>query len=137
MLTLYPAESYDSLVSLEDADAYWLAMDDASWDLNTEQQREAALRRGTQYVMALRPTSAALTVMPYNLKAAVCEAAIRHISGELYKDVEPQAVVSEAVGPIRTVYAQPVNTGRKRFTVIDDLLRGLVQGASMVRVERA
>ena len=135
MLTLYPAEGYDSLASVEDADAYWQGMG-GEW-FGTVAEKEAALRRGTQYVMALRPTIAALTVMHPNLKAAVFEAAQRAMTGVLYEDIAAQSVTMEEVGPIKTVYAQSSSGGRRRFPIIEDLLRGLVSGSHQIRVERA
>ena len=50
-LTVAPAAGFDSLVSLEDANAYCTAMGLAAWTGN-DLVKEAALRRATQYLLA-------------------------------------------------------------------------------------
>jgi hypothetical protein len=55
-LIVAPAEGYDSLVSLADANAYCADMGHAGWT-DADEAREAALRRATQYLLtrAARP----------------------------------------------------------------------------------
>ena len=89
--------------------------------------KRAHLRRGAQYVGAQRLLATAIEpeVHP-NVKAAQCEAAIRNRRGVLYKDLPQQAIKERTVGPIKTVYADPVPaSGETRFAIIDDLLYGL------------
>ena len=122
----------DSLVSLADADAYFEAMGEDTWGPKPEARREAALRRGTQYVIGqqLRPEAITPVVMQ-RVKEAVCEAAVRDIAGTLYKDVEAQAVTEKTIDVITTKYSAPSNGGRRSFPVIDDLLKGLTLRGSV------
>ena len=137
MLTVAPAESWDSLVSLADADAYWQRMGGAEWAALDDLAREAALRRGTQFVLARNIKQEALDPVHVRVAAATCEAAALHISGELYGVIEAQPVLREQVGPIATSYGQPMNGGKPRFPILDDLLRGLTAGTGMVAIVRA
>ena len=139
MLTLYPAECYDALVSLADADAYWRRMGaDDVWEACQAKEREVAIRRGSAYVLTMNVLPAYLEPVHTNVAAAVCEAAMLHIKGELYATIAASAVLSERVGDIETTYAAPANGGRPRFTVISDLLRGKTAGGlSRIDVVRA
>ena len=137
MLIVAPANGYDSLVSLADADAYHQRMGASAWAAGGEADREAALRRATQYVEARRVKFQYLQPVHERVKAAVCEAALRALDGSLYEDIDAQSVRSESVGPITISYGFPRNGGRKAFPVIDDLLKGLVESAGGLKVERA
>lgn len=134
-VAVYPAQGYDSFISLADANAYLASLGYAQWAAATEPAREAALRRGTQYVFSRRLVSEALwdtTTTPHmarvhpNVAAATAEAAVRHINGQLYADIDPTPVVEKTVGPLTLRYGQPTNGGVRKFPVIDDLLYGLV-----------
>lgn len=138
-LIVAPEEGYDSLVSLEDADAYCADMGHAGWT-GSDQVKEAALRRATQYL------STRYSILPEyldpvhkNVKAACCEAALRALSGSLSADVSAAVVTEKTVGPITVAYDTHVrNGGQTRFTILDDLLRGLTDGmAGAVRLVRA
>ncbi len=133
MLTVAPAEGFDSLVSLVDANAYHDAMGNA-WT-GSDDEKEKALRRATQYLMARYRVRTEYLDHP-NVAAACCEAALR--ASELYVDVASQAVISETVGPISTTYAAPRNGGQVRIALIDDLLKGLTDATfGQVRAVRA
>lgn len=135
MLTLYPTTDWDALVTLAYADAYWAAMGDPAWT-GAPEVKEAAIRRGTRYIMALQPVASALDpVIHGNVQEATCEAAIRSINGTLYAETVDQAVLRESVGPLAVRYAEPKS--RKRFSVIEDLLRGLIAGSSQIGLVRA
>ena len=136
-LIVAPADGYDSLVSAADADAYWASMGGTAWADAPASDREAALRRGTQYVLARNVKPQYLDPVHTRVAAATCEAAMLHVSGELYSTVPAAAVTSERVGEIAVSYAAPVNGGRARFPVIDDLLRGLTVGGGIVELVRA
>ena len=127
MLVVVPEEGYDSLVSLTEAQGY---MERMGYDWPAEEaKQEIALRRGTQYVAtmySIRPEF--LDPVADAVKHAVCEAALRAANGSLFSDVDAQAVTEESVGPITTKYAQPQNSGQKRFGVIDALMRGMTTG---------
>lgn len=138
MLVVAPADGWDSLVSLADADAYCLRMGVDGWALADDAKREAALRRAAQYLVARRIKAQYLKPVHERVKAAACEAALRALDGSLFADVPAQAVTSESVGPISVSYAAPANGGRARFTVIDDLLLGLTEvGAGTLSIQRS
>jgi len=136
-LIVFPAEDSDSLVSVEFADKYHSDLGNKAWGSLSEPDKESALRRGTQYILARRVKEQYLNPLHYNVKAATAEAALRASDGTLYADVEAQAVVSETVGPISTTYAASTTGGQMTFPVIDDLLRGLTESAFVVRLVRA
>lgn len=134
-LIVAPADGYDSLVSLTDADQYHVKMGHARW---SGSGREAALRRGTQYLLKhFTIKSASLDPVHKDVAEACCEAALRALTGELYSDVEAQAIVEETVGPLTTRYSDPRNGGQKRFAIIEDLLSEHVSGAGQIRLVRA
>lgn len=137
MLTVAPAESWDSLVSLADADAYWQRMGGAEWAALDEPSCEAALRRGTQYVLARNVKAEYLDPVHTRVAAAVCEAAMLHVRGDLYGVIDAKPVLREQVGELAVSYGQPTNGGRARFPVIDDLLRGLAAGSGQVELVRS
>lgn len=129
-LVVYPEAGFDSYVSLADADTYLASLGYAAWALKTEPDREAALRRGTQYIYARRPIATALDpeVHP-NIKAATAEAAFLQTQGKLYRDIDPTkgAVIEKTVGPLTFRYDKPPGPLLGgQFPVIDDLLYGLV-----------
>lgn len=137
MLIVAPTEGYDSLVSLADADAYWQRMGGAEWAALDDPSREAALRRGTQFILARSVKEQYLDPVHTRVAAAACEAAMLHVSGELYGVIDAKPVLREQVGEVAISYGQPTNGGRARFPVIDDLLRGLAAGTGMVAITRA
>lgn len=135
-LTVAPAEGFDSLVSLDDAEAYMAKMGH-SW-AGTSDQKEPWLRQATQYLLtaySVRPQF--LDPVHANLAAACCEAALRASTGRLFDDVAAQHVTAVKVGPIEREMSAPANGGQRRFAVIDALMRGLTFGAGMVRLVRA
>lgn len=136
MLIVIPAPGWDSLATLAQADAYHQKMGQAAWAQASEPDREAALRRATQYIVAQQVKVQYLDPLHENVLAATCEAAARALDGSLYADIDPQAVTSERVGSIAVTYADR-NGGKKKFPIIDDLLRGLTMGGGKVKVERA
>jgi hypothetical protein len=128
-LTVAPAPGFDSLVSLEAANADCTAMGLAGWTGN-DLVKEAALRRATQYLTAhYRIKAEYLDPVHKKVGDACCEAAVRSLTGTLYTDVAPAAVTGKTVGPISVTYAAPTNNGQTRFSIIDDLLRGLTFSA--------
>jgi hypothetical protein len=135
-LVVFPSEDWDSLVSVDFSDTYHANYGNAQWAALASDAKEAALRRATQYIMGRRVLAHYLNPLHWNVKAATVEAALRAADGSLYADVGAQAVVSETVGPISTTYAASTTGGRMTFPVIDDLLRGLTDGAWNVRLER-
>lgn len=137
-LIVAPADGFDSLVSLADANAYCTAMGHAAWT-GTDEAKEAALRRATQYLLSHYAIKAEyLDPVHKNVAAACSEAALRALTGTLYTDVSASTVTSKTVGPISVTYAENQrNGGQTRFVLIDDLLRGLTDGGfGMIRLVR-
>jgi hypothetical protein len=137
-LIVAPADGFDSLVSLADADTYNAAMGNATWT-GTDEVKEAALRRATQYLLShYQIKSEYLDPVHKNVAAACCEAAVRALTGALYTDVTASVVTEKTVGPITVTYDTSVrNGGQTRFALIDDLLRGLTDGGfGMIRLVR-
>ncbi len=136
-LIVAPADGFDSLVSVAEADAYMAALGHSAWT-GTDEAKEVALRRATQYLLAhyrIRPEY--LDPVHSRVEAACCEAALRALAGTLYTDVAAQEATEKTVGPITVKYAASRTGGQVRFALIDDLLRGLVVGAGMIPVVRA
>lgn len=143
----------DSYLSVVAADAYHAAVGNAVWQPLPAADKEAALRRATQYLdtryrwrgepltttqaLAWPRTSAQWPVR--RLQDATAELALRAAEqGSLYADEGPAAVKSETVGPISVTYAD-AQRGQVKFTIVDDLLAGLTVGGTRMslRVERA
>lgn len=134
-LAVYPAEGYDSFLSLADANTYAAGHGIADWAARADADKESALRVATVYIFGRRLTEEALydtsttpataRVHP-NVKAATAEAAARAARGTLYRDVDPSAVTEKTVGPLTLKYATPEAGARVRIQIIDDLLFGLV-----------
>jgi len=135
-LIVAPDDGFDSLASVDFSDAYHANLGHPAWAGLQQPAKEAALRQATQYILGRRVLPEFIDPVHVNVKAATAEAALRASAGALYADIDPQAVVSETVGQISTTYAQPGNGGRMRFPVIDDLLRGLTDGAFTVKLVR-
>lgn len=149
-LVVYPAEGYDSFVSLLDADTYAASHGIADWSARPDADKEAALRVATQFIFGRRLTDEALydtSTDPWTARVhtkvgqATIEAAARQARGQLYRDVDPTPVTEKTVGPLTLKYGPQENMGQKRFAIIDDLLFGLVftgpQGFGPVVFERA
>ncbi|RYE42633.1 MAG: hypothetical protein EOP24_31940 [Hyphomicrobiales bacterium] len=135
-LIVAPTEGFDSLISLADAAAYMAKMGH-TW-AGDDSAKAVDLRQATQYVLSaysVRPEF--LDPVRANLAAACCEAALRASTGRLFEDVAAQHVTSVKVGPIQREMSAPANGGQRRFAVIDALMRGMTQGAGMVRLVRA
>lgn len=124
-LIVAPADGYDALVSVTDADSYATNMG-LAWVGETE-AKEAAIRRATQYLMArYRIKPEYLNPVHDNVQAACVEVAAKAIVGPLYQDVDASVVTSETVGPISVSYsASQRNGGQVRFAIVDDLLVGM------------
>jgi len=137
-LIVAPAEGYDALVSLSDANAYCTAMGHVAWT-GTDEVKESKLRVATQYLLSHYQIKADyLDPVHKNVAAACCEAALRALTGALYTDVSAAVVTQKTVGPISVSYSENVrNGGQTRFALIDDLLRGLTDGGfGMIKLVR-
>jgi hypothetical protein len=130
-----------SLITMEQADKYVLEFygADHAWFSVAASRKRIALRRATQYLQGnycIKPCY--LDPLHKNVLAATAEAAIRALSGALFEDQSAQHVEAVTVGPISRKMSAPRAGGQKRFTVIDQLLRGLTcNSPGMVRFERA
>lgn len=146
---LADAESY---ASVNDADTYLGNRLLTLWATMSTAEKEASLRRGTDYITQMyRPRWAGLrmtstqaldwprydvpradsplgyyltTVVPTEVKAACCEMAFKAAFGELNGELG-QAKTSVQVGPMKTDYAQG-STAAKRYPAIDQLLRPML-----------
>lgn len=147
----------DSYVSIDTADAYHLRIGNAAWAAATGADREAALRRATQYIdskyqfrgepleedQALAwPRTIDGETPPWPVKrlsGACCELALRALAAPLFADQTGGEVVSETVGPISVTYAQAGLGGQTRFAGVDALLAPYTAGGarSTIRIERA
>lgn len=137
-LIVAPADGFDSLVSLADANAYCTNMGLTAW-AGTDEVKEAALRRATQYLMSHYAIKAEyLDPVHSKVAAACCEAAVKALAGSLYTDVAASTVTQKTVGPISVSYSENVrNGGQTRYALIDDLLRGLTDGGfGMIKLVR-
>lgn len=144
------AESYAAVAF---ADAYHTSLGNEAWGNAITDEKEAALRRATQYLdarytftgnpltttqaLAWPRDAAPWPVKP--LQVAACELALRALSGALYADQGDAPVTEESVGPVSVKYGYSQNGGQTRYRVVDDLLRGLltIAGRLTLRLERA
>jgi hypothetical protein len=142
------AEAY---ISVADADAYRTAFGDstwAAWDAANAAQKEAALRRGAQYldgkhrfkgvkthsgqalsfprtgVLDADGREIASDTVPKEVARANCEAALRALKGELAKDLDRGGLVASksVAGAVSTTYFAGA-PGGKTFPVIDMLMQ--------------
>lgn len=124
-LTIYPADDWDSYISLANADAYHVSMGNAGW-VGADAAKEVALRKATQYIrITYAPLTEYLDPMHKNIVAATAEAALRALNTNLVQDVAPESITEEIIGPLTTKYATAQNGGQIRYTLIDTLMRGL------------
>jgi len=116
-----------------------------------EPEREARLRRATQYLDAQYaykgeeetdtqglawPRTVAPGVVPKEIVAACCELACK--TCDLWTDVDSSAVIEDTIGPMTTKFAAPANGGQVRFAAVDAMVkRWLAGGGSTIRVVRA
>lgn len=143
--------SMESYVSVSDADQYHTAFGHVDWSQASTIEKEAALRRATQYLDARytfkgdpdqpqQPLAWPRRGHPWperRVAAATCELALRALTNPLFNDIAPVGVRQETIGPLTTVYSQGSGDGQIRYAVVDDLLRGLVVGGTSLRLERA
>lgn len=136
-LIVAPADGYDSLVSLSDAEAYMTKMGH-TWT-GDDTAKETYLRRATQYLLNWYSIRAEyLDPVHENVEAACCEAALRASTGALLADTDAQHVERVKVGPIERQLSEPRNYGQRTYAVIDALLRGLTGvGRNTISVVRA
>lgn len=148
---LHDSETY---ISVSGADTYHLARGTAVWDGMTQGDKEKALRRATDYMIAEYrtkwlgkrsstvqaldwPRSGVILadvglypsdVVPKEVQRACAELAARAATGELLDDEEAK-IIEEAIGPIVTKYDQS-STSRKKYPIIDSTLRPFLFGST-------
>lgn len=152
----------DSYVSVAEADVYWAKRQSDAWAATLTPDKEAALIRATAHVDAgygwrgCRASSTQAlawprydvvvdgydldsTIIPKQVRDAVCELALKALAGELVADVSPQQLVEQTVGPITRKFApEERNGGQKLYPYVDSLLGPLVSGGSgQIRLVRA
>lgn len=127
------AEAY---ISVADADAYFAARGNTAWAALTEDAKEQALRRATDYMQAVygprwrgEPVTATQALdwprtpydpIPTAIARANAELAVRAAGSELLADQGPQ-VLSESVGPLAVTYAAGARQG-VRYALVDAML---------------
>lgn len=74
-------------------------------------------------------------IVPIEVQRANAELAFKAASGELLADTE-QAIKSETVGPLQTVY-QDNSTSTKRYSAVDRMLAPFLQSIGSVMLVRA
>ena len=149
------AESY---ISVTDADAYFLARSNAAWAALDTTAKEAALRKGTDYMEAryrwrgerVSDTQAlswprscvyvdgvllASDAVPEAIRRACAELAVRASAADLAPDVGAQ-VKSETVGPISVTYADGARQ-TDAYKAVDAMLGPYLKGMGQVAVVRA
>lgn len=151
------AESY---ITVTDADAYFTARSNATWTAMAEADKEAALRKATDYMAGrygLRwkgyrvsedqeldwPRDCAyangFTVpadsVPVAVQRACAELAVRASAADLSPDVGAQ-VKAETVGPISVVYADGARQDTA-YKAIDAMLAAYLQAGGGIPVVRA
>lgn len=130
-LIIYPADGWDSLVTLDEAQAY---MDSYGHDWPAEEaKQEVALRKGTQYLMsAYQIDPKHLDPIDAKIKAACCEAAVRAVVGPLQADTDGRIKTEQTTDVITTKWAEGAQGGRKTYPVIDALMRGFSSNSAMI-----
>lgn len=130
-LTIYPADGWDSLVTLAEAQAY---MDNYGHEWPTDpQKQEIALRKGTQYISGsyeIKPEF--LNPIHSNINAAVCEAAVRSTGGDLAADTDGRIKIERTVDVITDRWAEGSQGGQKSYPLIDNLMRGMTGGSRLM-----
>lgn len=149
------AESY---ISVADADAYFAARGNAAWAGLDETSKEAALRKGCDYLESfykwkgMRATATQTLSWPRKcvvvdgvavpsdsvpsaVSRANAELALRASSGDLAAD-EGSQVTRETVGPITVEYAQGARQN-PRYAGVDAMLSAYTLGGGQVAVVRA
>ena len=155
---LADAETY---ISVSDANTYHAARGATAWAALSESDKEAALRRATDYMgQAYRPRWAgqratstqaldwprtgvvvdgyevASTVVPSAVSRACAELALRASAEELSPDLE-RGIKRERVDVIETEY-DTASPQAKRFRAVDQLLSAYLSGGgAFLRVVRA
>lgn len=154
---LADAEAY---ISVADADTYFAARGSAIWAALTTEQKEQALRAGSDYMAAVygarwkgyRVTETQALdwpredvvangfdidndVVPAAVARANAELAVRASAGELLADQGAQ-VKSEQVGPIAVTYQDGARQAT-RYAIVEGMLAAFMRGAGQVPVVRA
>lgn len=143
----------ETFVSVTNADAYHVAMNNPAWALATTAEKESALRKAAQYIdtqykfrgcvliesQALswpRWIENAVVKSEWPVKRVVdatCELALRALAEDLNTDVVGDDVSRETVGPLTVEYRASGRGGQARFTVADKLLAPFRQGGELSR----
>lgn len=151
---LADAESY---ISVADAATYLAAVNATTWASASSTQKEAALRRATQYLdtqyqwrgdpltltQALEwPRVLVVDGRTYEwpvrqIREACAELAVRALAGDLYADAG-QTIKAEQIGPIRTEYQPGLSGSQTRFTAVDQMVAKFTKGGgrSALTIER-
>ncbi len=144
-------EGSESYVSVSEADLYHSSRGATLWTELTNEEKEQALRRATDYMvgeyrdrwLGQRSTSVQgldwprtsvyvsdLAVpnnyVPKDVKNACSALALRAAAGELVEDTD-QKVIEETIGPITTKW-DPKSSTKKKYPQIDSMLKIFMSG---------
>ena len=157
----------DAYVTLSECDAYHTNLGNSDWEIDALDEanvakRENAIKKATAFIdmryggrfKGVRSTAEqsllfprygisdndgyVLENVPTAVKRATCEAALKLFLGtDLMPDLDRGGkVISETVGPISTTYSSGAPAGTK-YEMIENLLRGCINGGASVRMVRA
>ena len=157
----------DAYVALAECDAYHVNLGNSDWEIDEEDsanvaKRENAIKKATAFIdmryggrfKGVRSTAEqallfprygisdndgyVLENVPTAVKRATSEAALKLFLGtDLMPDLDRGGkVISETVGPISTTYSSGAPAGTK-YEMIENLLRGCINGGASVRMVRA
>lgn len=129
MAVVTEGDSANSYVSVDQATEYHAQRGNAAWASASNDSRSSALIRATDYIdrsyqfrgskvdpdQTLEFPRTGLAWPNRKLQAATCELALLALDGPLDTVQQASAVKSETVGPLTTVYADPVNQGQPRY----------------------
>ncbi len=151
----------ESFASVEFADQYHSARGNASWDGLTDPQKEAALRKATDYIgqqygerwkgerasstqaldwprycVMVDGFEVGADTVPNDVQKATASLALRSVTAPLSEDIT-QAVKREKIGTLEVEY-QDYSSPVVRYREIDGQLRKYLSGGSgSIRVVRA
>lgn len=152
MALVTDGDDANAYAGVAEATEYHAQRGNAAWAGAGEDSQSSALIRATDYIdrnysfkgekvnpdQALEWPRTGQAWPNRKVKAATCELALIALDGPLDTIQPASAIKSETLGPLTTVYADPVNQGQSRYVAIDKLLELLTVGGGMfnIRVSR-
>lgn len=145
----------ETLISVEDTDAYFLKRGDTIWSsIATVTEKEQLLRNASDYILGTYgsrwsgirllstqaldwPRAGVVSngwlvesdIVPLIVANASAELALKAVNGDLLLDTE-QSVKEEKIGPIETVY-NDFSSSEKKYTQIDRILSSFFSSSGL------